>query len=71
MSYYEGRTTACLGTSTGEEVVTAGALINVPGGEQTEGALARLRLQEVVEVVQLIPQIAVRQHDPLHQHILV
>lgn len=43
----------------------------MPGGEQAEGALARLGLQEVAEVVQLILQIAVRQHDPLHRHMLV
>lgn len=45
--------------------VTAGSLIDVPWRQQTQRALPNCRLQEVLQVVQLIQQVAVRQHDTL------
>lgn len=51
--------------------VAAGALIDVPRGQQAEGALARQGLQEVAQVVELIQQVAVGQHHPLqHLHLV-
>ena len=49
----------------GVDEVAAGALVDVPGGQQAEGALPRQGLQEVLQVVQLVQQVAVRQHHTL------
>ena len=45
----------------------AGALVDVPGRQQREGALARPHGQEVRKVADLVEQVGVRQHDALRQ----
>ena len=46
--------------------VAAGALIDVPGRQQAQGALSRARRQEMIQVVQLVSEIGVAQHDTLY-----
>ena len=55
------------GDSTPTTHTPAGALVDVPGRQQREGALARAHRQEVRQVVDLIQQVGVRQHDALRQ----
>ena len=52
----------------GVDEVATGALVDVPGGQQAQGAFPRQGLQEVLQIVQLIQQVAMGQHHAL-QHV--
>ena len=59
------RAHADLCAGSGEEVVAAGALVDVPGRQQAQRALPGLGLEKIAQVVQLILQVAVREHHTL------
>ena len=58
---------ACLCDAAGEAKVAGGALVDVPGREQAERAVAGRRAQEEAQVGDLVHQVGVRQHHALRR----
>lgn len=53
------------------QVVTTGALVDMPGWQQAEACVSHIWQDVVIQILDLVEHVGMREHHALHQHIII